>query len=94
MQQNGKEVSATDAVEDMDTNQEYGTVEGRDITNRVSMVEQDNIKLFKKLDDMTANIDDNATRLCKHGEDILKLFKKLDDLTAAIESITDLKIRS
>ena len=77
-QQNVDEVSTTDAVENIDTNQQQGNVEGRDIINRLSKVEEDIITVFKKLDDITANIDSNnelnITRLSKIDEDNIRLF--------------------
>ena len=91
MPQNGEEVSATGAVENINTNEEQSNVEGCDIINRLSKIEADNIQLFKNQNDMAAATDStnnlNIHRLSKIEEDNIKLLKKLDNMTAAIDKI-------
>ena len=91
MPQNGEEVSATDAVENSNTNEEQSNVEGRDIINRLSKIEEDNIKVFNNQNNMAAAIVSinnlNITRSSKIEEDNIKLLKKLDNMTAAIDKI-------
>ena len=70
MEQNGEEVASTDVVEEIGTNKEQGNVEGNWLTN----VQEDTIKLFKKLDDITAAISLNKPRLSKVEEDNNQMF--------------------
>ena len=84
MEQNGEESPPTDGIEDIDTRQTQDNVEIRDIINRLSKLEEDNIELFKKLNDVN---DLNITKLPKDEEDNNKVFKKLDDITKAIDRL-------
>ena len=79
MQQNGEEASGTDPVDGIDTNQEEGNMERNDMVNRLSKLEEANITVFEKLDNMTVSND--------------HIFKKLDDMENAIDSVNELNIR-
>ena len=79
MQQNGEEASGTDPVDGIDTNQEEGNMERNDMVNRLSKLEEANINVFEKLDNMTVSND--------------HILKKLDDMATAIDSVNELNIR-
>ena len=67
----GEEATATDAVEESGSNEQQNNLEGRNVLNvssvvqgkqeendkRLSKLEQNVIKLFEKLDEITAAID-------------------------------------
>ena len=104
MQQNkGEEALNTDDVQEIDSIEEKNILEGHDILNvltkleenerRLSNMEENEIKLFKKLDEMTAEIDSsnylNIARLSKLEESIINNFKKLDDMRTAINNLND-----
>ena len=104
MQQNkGEEALNTDDVQEIDSIEEKNILEGHDILNvltkleenerRLSNIEENEIKLFKKVDEMTAEIDSsnylNIARLSKLEESIINNFKKLDDMRTAINNLND-----
>ena len=58
-QNESEEASATDGVQDNKYDEPQNNLQGRDLINvlsRLSTLENDNIKLFKKLDDIAAAI--------------------------------------
>ena len=82
-----EEASNTDGVQNNSSDDSQNNIEGRDSINflsRLPKIEDDNINVFQKLDDIAAA---NSTRLTKVEEDNTKFFKKVNDMTEVIDTI-------
>ena len=79
-QNESEEASSTEVARDINSGEHQHNVEGRDSINflsRLSKLENDNINILKKLDDIAAA---NITRFSKIEEDNNKLFKQLQEI--------------